>query len=193
MANSARNTITTVAGTEFRRLHLREELTDGTDKGANVISAWTTRDISTVVENAVPGATLSSNQITLPAGTYRMKATMLYYVPSYVRTRLQNITDAATIEHSINAYAAAGSGAVLTPITLETRFTIAATKTLELQYYTTVVGSAQGLGFDDTISGTPEYYVDIVIDQEVPATSIKAIETGKLLHCLLYTSDAADE
>jgi hypothetical protein len=179
-AGSALDTITAVAGTEFRRAHIVEEYADGVNAGASTTGSWNTKGLNKVLENAIPGASLSSNQVTLPAGTYRFTAEVLNHRPQYHRARLQNITDATTIKLGVNNFISTtdtASGVV----SVAGRFTLATQKTIELQYRVSNANPA-GEGPNDLFAGTIEYYSELIIDQEVDATRIKGIETGKLFH-----------
>jgi hypothetical protein len=88
-AGSALDTITTVAGTEFRRFHARYDVPSSTNGGTATASAWTPYPLDTVVQNAVPGAALASNVITLPAGTYRVSAAIKVYNIEQFQIRLR--------------------------------------------------------------------------------------------------------
>ena len=53
-------------------LHVRDEKAANTPGGTFTASAWQKRDLNTVKTNQISGASLASNQITLPAGTYHV-------------------------------------------------------------------------------------------------------------------------
>jgi hypothetical protein len=61
------------AGSVTPILWVRDERGSGTSGGTNVASGQT-RTLNTVKKNTITGASLSSNVITLPAGTYRIQA-----------------------------------------------------------------------------------------------------------------------
>ena len=54
-------------------LHIQDQKPDGTNGGASV-AGYNTRDLNTILVNNISGATLASNQITLPAGKYYIEA-----------------------------------------------------------------------------------------------------------------------
>ena len=54
---------------ESQLLHVRDEKASGTDGGTSA-NGIVDRDLNTVKVNEITGASLSSNQITLPSGTY---------------------------------------------------------------------------------------------------------------------------
>ncbi len=59
---------------DFDLLHMRDEKTPNTDGGSSSATTFNIRDINTVKINEITGASLTSNVITLPAGTYEVKA-----------------------------------------------------------------------------------------------------------------------
>lgn len=59
------------AARDSRLLHVRDQKASGTEGGA-ASATIQVRTLNTVVVNGIPGASLSANQITLPAGKYEM-------------------------------------------------------------------------------------------------------------------------
>lgn len=57
-------------------LHVEDQKPAGTDGGTFTAGAWRTRDLNTVMTNTIAGASLASNQVTLPAGEYWVEATI---------------------------------------------------------------------------------------------------------------------
>jgi len=57
------------------------------------VNVWNARVLNTVTVNEISGASLSSNQITLPAGTYKIRATVPSFKVNVNVSRLYNITD----------------------------------------------------------------------------------------------------
>jgi len=97
--------------------------------------AWRTQTLATEDHDLLAEVTLSSNQFTLQAGTYRI---MCYAIagfnPSYGhRARLQNTTDATTTLSGMNGYNKYGYSDDNSLIMGQ--FTIAAQKTFEIQNY----------------------------------------------------------
>ena len=64
-------------------LHIQDQKPQGTHGGTFTSGAWRTRDLNTVLTNTITGASLATNQITLPAGKYYVEAD----VPSEVQTQ----------------------------------------------------------------------------------------------------------
>lgn len=55
-------------------MHVQDQKPQGTYGGTFTAGAWRTRDLNTVLTNTITGASLDSNQITLPAGKYYIEA-----------------------------------------------------------------------------------------------------------------------
>ena len=148
-------------------LHVREEQPANTQSASGVTpAAWNTLVLNTTKTNEITSASLGSNQITLPAGTYEIEAYANWYAPASagtagLKTRLRNITDGTTALDGLNqSIVASGGGAVAVQCTasLRGRFTLAATKVLELQMYR--LGSASAAL---ALNQGTEVYTDVQI------------------------------
>lgn len=126
-------------------LHLRDEKAAGTAGGTFTSGAWRTRDLNTALTNEIAGASLATNQITLPAGTYYIEASAPARTVSNHKTRLRNVTDAADtlIGSSEQNSSAAGNS---TRSHIAGRFTIAAEKDLEIQHIGETTRATDGFG-----------------------------------------------
>lgn len=131
--------------------------------GAFNNGAWRTRDLNTVTANTITGASVSSNQISLPAGTYTAVAMAPAYSVDRHQARLYNATDAAEIALGAGAYATTGS---MTASTVMARFTIAATKLIEIQHRASGSVATNGFGLPVNL-GSNEIYSQITITKEV--------------------------
>jgi len=141
-----------------RYAHLRDEKSDGTAGGTFTQDAWQTRDLNTKVTDEI-GITLSSNQFTLPAGTYRFRARGQADRVGFHRMRLQNITDASTIIVG-SSHSVPGGIAAVFDAALEGQFTISASKTFELQHRCLSTFGTSGFGLANSF-GTAEVYASI--------------------------------
>jgi hypothetical protein len=109
--------------------------TNTTDGGTFTSGAWQRRDLTLTRVNRISGYSLSSNQVTLSAGTYRIRATApAYYVNQNV-AKWRNVTDGTdvligSVVRSGNSVADSG----MTNSIVIGEFTIAGTKTFELQH-----------------------------------------------------------
>ena len=76
---------------------IADQKTSGTDGGTFTSGAWRTRDLNTEVTDVDNIVSISSNQFTLQAGTYLIKARATAYDCDRHQLRLRNITDGTTV------------------------------------------------------------------------------------------------
>ncbi len=118
--------------------------TNGTHGGDSTAGDWYRRDINTEDADAGGFCSISSNQITLAAGTYLARITAPANTAGTHRIRLQNITDSTTTLLGGNEFAAASN--MGTRATLVGTFTITAQKTFEVQHRVGTGLVSTGLG-----------------------------------------------
>ena len=141
-------------------LHVRDEKASGTSGGTFASGAWQTRTLNTSVANTITGASLASNQITLPAGTYRIKAR----APSYEningnKAKLYNVTDNSDVIIGGNCY---GRSDASVDAFVVGEFTIATSKTFELRHRCVNGQSTNGFGRACSF-GVVEVYAEVEI------------------------------
>ena len=142
-------------------LYVRDEKTAGTDGGTFTSGAWRTRTLNTVKTNEISGASLSGNEITLPAGKYRIVAKATAYRANDNKIKLYNVTDAADVLIGMNAFCQGGDqdGAIAP---LNGQFTLAAQKNLSLMHRCSNTTSTNGFGLASSF-GVVEAYADVEI------------------------------
>lgn len=125
---------------------VRDEKTAGTAGGAS-IAGNQTRNLNTVSANTITGASLASNQVTLPAGTYRVRASAPAGVGAH-RAYLFNVTDGVNqvIGTTENGLTGVPTDPPYSRSWVEGRFTIAAAKVFELRHFTGEARATDGLG-----------------------------------------------
>ena len=123
---------------------IRDEKSDA-DGGTFTSGAWRTRDLNTEVADADGIVSISSNQFTLQAGTYLIKATTPAYESAFHQNRLYNVTDSSVVDTGSSAYTKVTSY-VQTNSILISRFTITGAKVFEIQHQTDSTKSSQGFG-----------------------------------------------
>lgn len=116
----------------FQMVHETAVSTDGGDIIANT---WSTRPLNVVRTNEITGASLSGNQVTLPAGTYYIEATSEIFKGDTNKTRLRNVTDSVTLLVGMSTFARFTDNDGWTS-KLSGKFTLSGTKVLELQHWT---------------------------------------------------------
>ena len=134
----------TVGGKFASYAIIRDEKSDA-DGGTFTAGAWRTRDLNTEVADADGIVSISSNQFTLQAGTYLIKATTPAYETAFHQNRLYNITDSSVVDTGSSEYTKQQSF-VVTRSTLISRFTITGAKVFEVQHRADATKSSQGFG-----------------------------------------------
>ena len=152
----------TVSGTTFGSalLHVRDEKSANTHGGTSTSGSFLGRVLNTSLTNEISGASLSSNQITLPAGTYYINARQPFHADNgYIKVKLRNTTDSSDTLIGTSSYITANDVPVDSWVI--GRFTIASQKTFELQYRVGNGIATVGLGHHATY--LTEVYADVQI------------------------------
>ena len=136
---------------ESQLLHVRDEKASGTNGGDFTSGAWRTRTLNTIKTNEITGASLSSNQITLPTGTYYINASAPGYDVTRHQTALYNITDSSFEIIGTSEYTNSAD-LVQTRSFVSGRFTISGQKTFELQHRCEVTKVTFGFGVGSNFS-----------------------------------------
>lgn len=152
-------------------LHVTEQQSNNTGSSSNLTSgSWSQLVLNTTVVNQINSASVSSNQVSLPAGTYHAKLTVASpQVGSSLNTfksRLRNVTDNATLAVSPTmGWSGGGAAGGTPPVILEGTFTLSGTKTVQAQFYqntgssgTNILGGNKGSGYSEA-----EIYVELLI------------------------------
>lgn len=150
-----------IAGEGFGSLHVRHQVAVNTAGGSLVAGGLNTRPLNTVVANTIAGASLASNQITLPAGTYEVNVEAPTYYSNYAYTYLHNVTDNARILRGIQNLIAASSYTPGGGGNLRGTFTLAAQKVIEIRHYSSHGRATDGLGTPAN-AGEPEIYAEAI-------------------------------
>jgi len=146
---------------ESQLLHVRDEKDANTNGGTSSVGV-NTRTLNTVKTNEITGASLSSNQITLPAGTYYIEASAPLYRVYRCHAYLYNVTDSSNTIVGQARFVTNNSTNSDDLVNVNGRFTISAQKVFELRQYTSQSGgSTSGLGI--TNSQTTSVYADVKI------------------------------
>ena len=143
---------------------VQDQKTAGTAGGTFTAGAWRTRDLNTVVHNSITGASLASNQITLPAGTYRIDASAPVYRVGRHMVLLHDITGAATLLLGTSEFSAAGSNYAVTRSLISGVVSLAAESALELQHHCAVTRTDNGFGRESDFD-TVEVYSQVTIQK----------------------------
>lgn len=131
---------------------LLDKKTSSNSGGTFNSGAWRTRVLNTIEHDETSSVTLSSNQFTLPAGTYECIAGGVSNGVGNQRVRIYNTTDSSTAIQGENSSFSAEHSAVCLG-----RFTIASSKTFELQHYCDNSVSDTGFGASGVGGGNEIY------------------------------------
>ena len=118
---------------ESQLLHVRDEKSANTAGGAFTSGSWQTRTLNTVMTNEISGASLSSNQVTLPSGTYYLHAGARGYTVNVNKLKWYNTSDSSDVLIGDQARSDSSANANAF-VSVMGRFTISAQKTFELQH-----------------------------------------------------------
>jgi hypothetical protein len=157
------NSFAVPAGSKFGTalLHVRDEKASGTGGGTYTSGSFLTRTLNTVMTNEISGASLSSNQIILPAGTYYINARVPAYQVDRHKTKLRNVTDSTDtlIGSNMHVYSL---DYTMAHGWIVGRFTIASQKTFEIQNRCQTTCATEGYGVQMGYS-VVEVYTDVQI------------------------------
>lgn len=139
-------------------LHVYDEKTATTAGGDFTNGAWRTRTLNTVATNGITGASLATDQITLPAGTFYISARAPARGTSAHKARLYDATGAAVLLTGTSAFSSATtSESFVTGV-----FTLGASSAIELQHQCNVTVATTGFGPAGGFS-TVERYAEVMI------------------------------
>lgn len=147
----------------FHRIaHFRDEKAFGNHGGNLTNAAWNTRTLNTVIRNDL-GAGLSSNQITLAAGSYYIEAFVTNKAVDDIRARIQNITSGTTLLVGLSVRNSSTEDYGLV-IPVRGLITLSVQSVIELQNFlssgaNSLIEGGHALG----VSGVNEVYSEIII------------------------------
>ena len=119
--------------------HFRDQKSSTINGGTLTEDAWNTRTLNNTVINNILGCSLSSNQVTLPAGAFYIEATTPGFRVDEHKCRIQNITAGTTLivgtsEFCDDADAAStvstAKGVIFGPVVIEVQHWIGNTTTV---------------------------------------------------------------
>jgi hypothetical protein len=99
-----------------------DQKSQNTPGGTFTSGSWQTRTLNTT-SGSISGASLSSNQFTLPAGTYVIESTAPAYRVQEHQSRIQNITDGITTALSTVSFTRNNGGSSMTNSLIREYFT----------------------------------------------------------------------
>jgi hypothetical protein len=163
---SATTTASGIAPLHTACVFQQQELAGTNSPDTITASSWTQRSLNTTVfNNAGSACSLSSNQVTLAAGTYHVRASAVGFATTgiWTRIRLRNLTDGVSTALSPLNEGGGGVSMSLTP-TLFGTFTISASKAFDLEQWVSATTSG-GQTINASGSGDTEVYVTLEFDK----------------------------
>lgn len=138
-----------------------EDQKSATTAGGTATSgSWQTRTLNTLVRNSGSIASLSSNEVTLPAGTYYIQWSAPAYYCNANKSRLYNVTDAAVVAVGTTALCAVsgiGGAMVTDSSTGSVVVTTAGSKAFRIEHQVTTTRATDGYGVASGFSTIETY------------------------------------
>ena len=122
-----------------------DEKASGENGGTFTNGAWRTRDLNTEIADPDGIVSISSNQFTLQAGTYLVRATVPAYKATSHVAKLYNATDSSDIQMG-TAQTAHVSYLGQSNSFISARFTLSSAKALEIQHQCSHTINTDGFG-----------------------------------------------
>lgn len=158
--DSSTDTVDFVSNQGLKIATFRDQKAASTDGGTFTSGAWQVRDITNIDQGPVTtGVTLSSNQLTFPAGTYYLRAALpAFNIPNRHMARLYDTTGSVSV---INGQSCSSEGSgPFTYAFLEGIFTLSVQSVLEVQHrcQTTVATIGYGRQSAGTLSAAYDIF-----------------------------------
>ncbi len=125
---------------------------------------WRTRDLNTVRHNTISGASLASNQITLPAGTYYIYAEAQASKVKHHQIKLYDVTNSVDLVIGRNTYIAEDGDVSDGDSSLIATFLLSGESALEIRHICSHSRSNDGFGRASNF-GVVEVYTQVYIAQ----------------------------
>lgn len=135
-----------------------------TDGGTFNTGSWQTRELNTELTDPDSIVSIATNQFTLSAGSYLIKASAPAYQVGSHQIRLYNVTDTAVAIVGAHAFSSTGID-TQTRSELSGRITITDTKVFELQHSCGATRVTVGFGIGSNL-GAPLLYATVEIYKE---------------------------
>ena len=152
-------------GTAAPYIQIANAPTSGTDGGTFTSGAWRIRTLDTIQSDASGLTTLSSNQFTLPAGTYILQASAPALQVNDHMIRLYNVTDSAVTAYGTTEWVGNPTlgNSAQTRSRVNVRFTLTGTKTFRIEHYCTATVTTVGFGNSLGLAGVNELYTQVQV------------------------------
>lgn len=146
------NGVGSTAGNAFSLIGIfTDQKASGNNGGQCSTGAWTTRTLNTTIFSNLTSASLNSNEITLGAGTYYIRASAPAMQTGLNSLRIYNVTTSSTLANGQATFMGASSSITNLP-TVTTAVTLTTTTTIRFEQYCALQSSSTdfGVGGPDT-------------------------------------------
>lgn len=140
----------------FQYIKVSDQKSSGTAGGGTTSGSTATRTINTVDTNSMTGASLASDQVTLPAGTYKYNIRAPSLAGQH-KAFLFNVSDGVNVGFGSSAL---GSTGVSTDSFISGSFTITSNKNFRVIHYTANTQATNGFGAPVSIASVNEVYTE---------------------------------
>lgn len=156
-----------VGTTAFPTFRVQDQKAAGVSGGTSPASGTAiTRTMNTVVTNTLAGASLSNNQMIIPAGKYKLTGDAPAYLVGSHTAYLWNVTAGALLANGTPEYSYPGAGGSQTRSIIGTEITLAASTVIELRHLTgTVVSGGLGQGSGGAPAGGINIFSEIIFEK----------------------------
>lgn len=143
-------------------LHIQDQRASTTSGGTFTAGSKTTRLLNTILTNTITGASLSSNQFTLPAGDYYIEASAPALSVDTHMCFIDNISD-VVIELTGTSERALNANAHTTRSFVSGLISVASTKIYEVKHQCETTRATDGYGKATSFSTPHEVYTEIKV------------------------------
>lgn len=152
------------SGSMTQVMCVRDEKGSGTGGGDAFGGTWGIRELNTVVKNSIVGASLANNQITLPAGTYRLEAVVPAGGVMRHRSFLWDVTNGGSVRVAEGGSMVGANGVTTLSVIGQCEFTIATTRIFSIAHWTSTNLASTGLGYAAAAT-VNEIYTQVFIEK----------------------------
>lgn len=143
-------------------MHVQDQKAPGVFGGTFTYGGWRTRDLNTVLINTIAGASLASNLVTLPAGTYDVSA----HAPAIaVDTHMACLT-VNGVQKLLGSSEGTLSGTLVSTCSrIQGRLVLPSASQIGLQHCCATTRTEHGFGYPSALAGAHEAYSDLRIQR----------------------------
>ncbi len=143
---------------------VQDQKPNGIVGGTFTTGARRTRDLNTVLVNEIAGASLAANQITLPAGTFRVQASAPGYKVARHKITLVDITNTLDLIHGSIVNSDTTSNSIIVSV-LNSQFVLTGATVIELHHECQTTVNSNGFGQDNQFGTEAGVFSQVIIEK----------------------------